>query len=133
MDANQTRIAHQCHAAAYSASMDFPNIIATLMAAGFEGYHVDYRARRTTYYLPDGHCIDVPDPVSTTIVAAAFDADSLRANIRQAQAQAPGYSYAGFCEHVKAAGCAGYVVSFSGRRVLYYGRTGELHVEHFPQ
>jgi len=33
---------------------------------------------------------------------------------------------------VKAAGCAGYLVSFLGRRVVYYGRSAETHVEHFP-
>ncbi|WP_293780352.1 hypothetical protein [Sphingosinicella sp.] len=31
-----------------------------------------------------------------------------------------------------AAGCAGYIVSFSGRRALYIGRTAEIHVEPFP-
>jgi hypothetical protein len=38
----------------------------------------------------------------------------------------------GFCERVVVAGCAGYIVSFSGRRALYVGRTAETHVEHFP-
>jgi hypothetical protein len=32
-----------------------------------------------------------------------------------------------------AAGCAGYIVSFLGRRVVYFGRTAETHVEHFPK
>jgi hypothetical protein len=31
------------------------------------------------------------------------------------------------------AGCAGYIVSFSGRRVVYVGRTAEVHTEYFPQ
>ena len=34
---------------------------------------------------------------------------------------------------VMAAGCAGYMVSFLGKRVLYFGRTAETHVEHFPR
>lgn len=38
----------------------------------------------------------------------------------------------GFCRKVAAAGCAGYVVSFPGRRAVYMGRTGETHVETFP-
>jgi len=33
----------------------------------------------------------------------------------------------------KAAGCAGYLVSFLGRRVLYFGRSAGTHVEHFPK
>jgi uncharacterized protein YbcV (DUF1398 family) len=43
-----------------------------------------------------------------------------------------GYTYQGFCSKVAGAGCAGYVVSLLGRRVLYYGRTGETHTEYFP-
>jgi len=34
---------------------------------------------------------------------------------------------------VVAAGCTGYLVSFPGQRAVYFGRTGETHVEHFPQ
>ena len=43
------------------------------------------------------------------------------------------YSYRGFCEKAKEAGCAGYLVSFLGRRVVYFGRTAETHVEHSPR
>jgi hypothetical protein len=34
--------------------------------------------------------------------------------------------------HAPPAG-AGYMISFPGRRVLYVGRTADLHVERFPQ
>ena len=40
--------------------------------------------------------------------------------------------YKGFCERILAAGCVGYHVSLAGRRCVYYGRTGETHVEMFP-
>jgi hypothetical protein len=53
--------------------------------------------------------------------------------VREAQRKAPGYTYVSFSEKVKAAGCAAYMVSFLGRRVVYFGRTAETHVEHFPQ
>ena len=53
--------------------------------------------------------------------------------MREAQANAPGYTYLGFCSKVRAAGCAGYLVSFLGKRVVYYGRTAETHVELFPK
>jgi hypothetical protein len=49
------------------------------------------------------------------------------------QANPADYSYVAFCEKAKAAGCAGYLVSFLGRRVVYFGRTAETHVEHFPK
>ena len=66
-------------------------------------------------------------------VAAQFDQPGVVAQIQWAQANPAQYSYAAFCKHVKARGCAGYVVSFLGKRVLYFGRTAEIHVEHFPR
>ena len=65
-------------------------------------------------------------------VPVAFDAGLVGEAVREAQAQVPGYTYGGFSEKVMAAGCAGYLASFSGRRVLYFGRNGETHVEQFP-
>ena len=64
--------------------------------------------------------------------ASALDAAALQAAIREAQQQVPGYTYKGFCEKAVSAGCAGYIVSFSGRQALYVGRTAETHVELFP-
>jgi uncharacterized protein YbcV (DUF1398 family) len=56
----------------------------------------------------------------------------VREAIREAQQAAESYTYKGFCDKVAGAGCAGYLVSFPGRRVLYFGRTGETHTEYFP-
>jgi len=66
-------------------------------------------------------------------VAAAFDATKVESLVRWAQANPADYSYLAFCEKAKAAGCAGYLVSFPGRRVVYFGRTAETHVEYFPK
>jgi hypothetical protein len=65
-------------------------------------------------------------------VASAFHPAGVQAAIREAQQMVPGYSYAGFCEKVASAGCAGYIVSFLGRRAVYFGRTAETLVERFP-
>jgi len=132
MDAEQQNVARACMAAAYDGSLDFPSIVGALAKAGFEGYTVDYRRAAHIYYLPDGDSIEITTPQSSGAVAARFDAAAVKAAIGEAQANAPGYSYRGFCEKVKAAGCAGYIVSFLGRRVLYFGRAAETHVEFFP-
>jgi hypothetical protein len=66
------------------------------------------------------------------VVAAEFNLDVVKAAIREAQALVPGYTYKGFCDKIKRAGCAGYLVSFPGHRVLYFGRCGETHTEYFP-
>ena len=66
-------------------------------------------------------------------VAEAFDTAAIQAAIREAQQLVPGYTYKDFCRKVMDAGCAGYIVSFSGRRAVYFGGTAETQVEHFPQ
>jgi uncharacterized protein YbcV (DUF1398 family) len=133
MDAPRIAIAEKCLNAAYDKTMAFPDIIATLIQSGFESYTVDYRRNTTTYFLPDGDSVVLDNHSSDVPVAAAFDQAGVAAQVKWAQANAADHSYAAFCKNVKALGCAGYVVSFPGRRVLYYGRTAETHVEHFPQ
>jgi uncharacterized protein YbcV (DUF1398 family) len=128
MDAQRIAIAQSCLQAAYDGSLAFPQI-----EAGFEGYLVDYRRQATTYFLPDGDSVVLETPASAEAVAAAFDQPGIAAQIKWAQANPPDYSYAAFCRNVTALGCAGYIVSFLGRRVVYFGRTAETHVEHFPQ
>jgi uncharacterized protein YbcV (DUF1398 family) len=133
MDAERIAIAKACLNAAHDGSLSFPEIIGKLVGAGFEGYAVDYRRNAQIYYLPEGDNVELALPHSAEPVAKAFASAGVEALVRWAQANGPDYSYAAFCEKVKAAGCAGYLVSFLGRRVVYYGRTAETHVEQFPQ
>ena len=132
MDAANLAIAERCLRGAEDDSLTFPEIVGALAAAGFEGYAIDFRAAVATYYRPDGDSATLPIHATEASMAPGFDAASVQAAIREAQALAPGYSYRGFRRKVVAAGCAGYMVSFSGRRALYYGRTAETHVELFP-
>lgn len=133
MDAERTSIAQTALHAAHGGSLSFPEIVGKLIAAGFESYAVDYRRNTQTYYLPDGDSVMLDMPPSCGSVASEFDAAEVERLVRWAQANPSDYNYVAFCEKVKAAGCAGYLVSFLGRRVIYIGRTAETHVEHFPK
>jgi uncharacterized protein YbcV (DUF1398 family) len=117
---------------AESNTMSFPEIVGTLMQEGFESYAVDFRRAIATYYLSDGDSVALSMHKLDGRVPPTFDPLSIQAAITEAQQLVPGYSYKVFCEKIAAAGCAGYLVSFTGRRVLYFGRTAESHVEHFP-
>lgn len=132
MDAQKIAIAEKCIAGAYGNTFSFPQAVGILMEAGFEGYLVDYRGHTRTHYLPGGEALVLPTPAEGVPVAEKFDGAAVSAAIAWAQSGAADYTYAAFNRQVMAAGCAGYLVSFSGRRVVYFGRTGELHVEHFP-
>jgi uncharacterized protein YbcV (DUF1398 family) len=132
MSANWKDIARATLEGSESGAITFPQTIKMLMEAGFDGYAVDFRRHTRAYYMPDGNAIElqilsIPEPV-----AERFDAIAVKAALREAQALVPGYTYAGFCGKVVKAGCAGYVVSLLGKRVLYYGRNGETHTEVFP-
>src|ERR1700749_15965 len=121
MDASLKAVVASCLKGAESNTMDFPQIVGTLMQHGFEGYAVDFRRAEATYYKPDGDSITLRAHRPDAPVAAAFDTGRIHAAIREAQQKVPSYTYRGFCEKVMAAGCAGYMVSFTGRRALYFG------------
>lgn len=133
MNAEKSRIAQACLDAAHDGTMSFPEIVTTLIEADFEGYTVDYRRNTSTYYLSDGDSVELLMHPSNAKIARAFNVDGIKAAIKEAQNNAADYSYEKFCKKVTTNGCAGYFVSFLGKRVLYFGRTAEIHIEHFPQ
>ena len=125
-------LAARCMAGAHDGTMSFPQIVGALMADGFDGYFVDYRTGMASYYGTDGSAHAVAMAHRYEAVAQAFDTAEVQAAIRHAQSGAVDYSYDGFNARVTAAGCAGYLVSLSGRRVVYLARSGETHVEMMP-
>jgi len=117
-------------AASNAGSISFGQVIGQLTAAGVESYHVDYRAARTTYYLPNGETHTLGFELPTTPVAPVFSTEGMVAAIRGAQAGT--VKYPEFKPLSQAAGCASYTVWIAGRHVTYHGRKGETHVERFP-
>jgi len=108
----------------------FGAIVKQLMDAGVERYHQDFLRSERTYYLPDGESEVVRNDVVSATPALGFSAAGVEAAVRAVQAGA--IKYKQFCRQVMEAGCVGYLVSLAGKRVVYYGRTGDMHVEHFP-
>lgn len=110
--------------------LHFGQVVALLAQAGVESYHADYRAGRTTYYLPDGSTQEVPLGPLLADIPPAFDAAAIQAAIRGAQQGR--VMYPEFKKLSQAGGCVGYTVWITGRHVTYFGRKGETHVERFP-
>ena len=132
MNTNWKGVAQVIHDESESGEITFPESVRMLMEAGFDGYVVDFRRSIRTYFMSDGASIDLetgrPGPVSER-----FDVAVIKEAIREAQALISGYTYESFCKKVASAGCAGYLVSIIGKRVLYFGRTGEAHTEYFHE
>ncbi len=132
MNTNWKELAREACEGAATGSKDFGQIVRMLMEGGLDGYLVDFRNSTQSFYLPDGSCHVIEIHRTSNPMAESFDAAIVKEAIREAQTKAPGYTYKGFCAKVIEAGCAGYLVSFPGKRVLYFGRSGETHTEYFP-
>lgn len=130
MNAEFGCVVEQCTADSDASRVSFPAVIGKLMSVGVERYHADLIRAEKTYFLPSGESRVIPNDDIGRVAAAEFSAPSVEAAVRASQSGE--ITYKTFCERVMEAGCVGYHVSLAGRRVVYYGRTGESHVEYFP-
>lgn len=109
----------------------FPEIVATLLEAGVEYYHVDYVGRCKRFYGEAGdRVVTAFDYEGLPDVAAALDVDLLRAAILDSQQN--GQKYREFSRRAMEAGVMGYFAFLRGKRVTYLGRAGDQHTEWFP-
>ena len=92
MNANWQDVARATNEGSESGAMTFPQSVRMLMAAGFDGYAVDFRRSTRTYYGPDGEAIELKT-APTEKVAERFDEAAIKEAIREAQALVPGYTY----------------------------------------
>jgi len=68
--------------------------------------------------------------IVTNKIIRSFDAAALRANILDSQRH--GQKYREFTRRAMAGGVQGYIAFLRGKRVTYWGRTGDQHTEWFP-
>jgi len=110
--------------------MTFPQVVQGLLEVGVESYLVDFAAKQKTHYLTGRTTHTVPMVLDPGPIAAAFDSAGLVAAIRGAQADT--VRYPEFVQRSTAAGVIGYWAFLTGKRVIYFGRQGEQHIEEFP-
>jgi uncharacterized protein YbcV (DUF1398 family) len=130
MDASVRDVIRESSRASDENRESFPVIVGKLSEAGVERYHADLVRSEKTFYLPNGQSETVPNEAIGVTPAVSFSAPGVETAVRAIQAGT--ISYKTFCERVLTAGCVGYHVSIAGRRAVYYGRTGDSHVEWFP-
>lgn len=130
MNATTTAVLHGCAQGALQGKLTFPEIVAQLTEIGVERYHADYSRQEITYYFPDGDSLVVVAPHPPHTTEDIFSPSGVASAVRQSQQNE--HSYLDFIRKSMAAGCVGYFVQITGRCVLYFGRKGECHVEHFP-
>ena len=125
-----TEVMHQVAVATEEGRMTFPQVVGKLLEIGVESYFVDFATGRKTHYSADGRTHTEPMILKLDPVAEEFSSSNLIAAIRGAQADT--VRYPEFVKRSTAAGVIGYWAFLAGKRVVYFGRKGELHIEKFP-
>lgn len=111
--------------------MTFPQVVRGLLEVGVESYFVDFATKQKTHYLADGRTHTVPMILEPGPITAELNCADLVAAIRGAQADT--VRYPEFVKRSTAAGVIGYWAFLAGKRVIYFGRKGEQHIEKFAK
>jgi uncharacterized protein YbcV (DUF1398 family) len=125
------QVIHELAIATQQGKMTFPQVVKGLLEVGVESYLVDFAAKQKTHYLTDGTTHTVPMILDPAPIAAEFNGSDLVAAIRGAQADT--VRYPEFVKRSTAAGVIGYWAFLTGKKVVYFGRKGDQHIEEFPK
>ncbi|MGB8543541.1 MAG: DUF1398 family protein [Candidatus Acidiferrales bacterium] len=109
----------------------FPEVVRRLLDAGVESYFCDLAVRQETFYMSDGKTHSEKMTLPPAQIALEFSPSEVVAAIRGAQADT--IRYPEFVKRSVAAGVIAYWAFLTGRRVIYFGRKGEFHIEEFPR
>jgi len=112
-------------------TMQFPEVVGTLLAEGVERYHADLARMEKTFYMPDGSNHIEKMEIGPLAIGEIFDVAAVKATILDSQIH--GQKYPEFLRRVTAAGSTDYTVYLRGQRAIYFGRNGDYHVEVFPR
>ncbi len=114
-----------------AAEIAFPQVVGKLMADGIESYHADLVRAENRFYSTNGESHVEPMDFPHERAADKFCAETVQGCVKMSQRGE--IKYREFLQRVLAAGCVYYVVYLTGKKVVYFGRDGATHTEHFPQ
>ena len=126
-----TEAMHNALGDSQAGKLTFPEVVAMLLSAGVESYFADLLRGEETFYTTDGETHRERMTLPPTKIADDFSQSEVVAAIRAAQADQ--IRYPEFVRRVAAAGAIGYWAFLTGKKVIYFGRKGEFHVEEFPR
>jgi uncharacterized protein YbcV (DUF1398 family) len=125
-----TNAMHEVMTRTQTGQMTFKEVVSRLLEVGVESYFVDFAAGKEVFYLSDGQTHEEKMVLPETPVAKDFSSAALQDAIRGAQNDT--IRYPEFVKRSTAAGVVGYWAFLAGKRVIYFGRQGESHIELFP-
>lgn len=131
MNSQTKEVIEKCADESHAGRLTFPEVLGRLVEVGVESYFADYREQSTTYYLSSNESVRIPMDMPGIDIPKSLNKNDVVSAIRGAQSDT--VRYPEFLKLTMAAGCIGYMVWIAGKHVSYFGRQGEIHVEHFPQ
>jgi uncharacterized protein YbcV (DUF1398 family) len=126
-----TEVIHEVLAESQAGRLIFAEVVRRLLEAGVESYFCDLARGEETFYMTDSKTQVEKMFLPAAPIAEEFSSSGLVAAIRGAQTDT--IRYPEFMKRSSAAGVIAYWAFLSGRKVIYFGRKGELHVEEFPR
>ena len=130
MNTDAVEIIKRCSAGSLDGRLSFPQVVGMLMDIGVSHYQVDFVRDEKTCYFRNDEFYTEPMPMPAEPIAQEFSPEGVAAAVKASQTE--GQAFPDFLVRVRKAGCIGYVAYLDGRRVVYTGRRGDEHVEHFP-
>jgi uncharacterized protein YbcV (DUF1398 family) len=122
---------HEVLAKTQAGELIFPEVVRKLLEAGVESYFCDLARGEETFYTSDGQTHVEKMTLPLAHIAEEFSSSAVAEAIRGAQADT--IRYPEFAKRSAAAGVIAYWAFLTGRKVIYFGRKGEFHVEEFPR
>ena len=125
-----TTVIHQVITESQAGKLIFPEVVRRLSEVGVESYLCDLANGTETFYMSDGTTYVEKMILPLSPIAEQFSASGIVAAIRGAQSDT--IRYPEFMKRSAAAGIIAYWAFLTGKKVIYFGRKGESHVEEFP-
>ncbi len=126
-----TNVIHAVMEESQAGKLVFPEVVRRLLDAGVESYFADLAKGEETFYMLDSMPHSEKMTVALAPIAEEYSPSGIVSAIRAAQADA--IRYPEFVKRTTAAGVIGYWAFLTGKKVIYFGRKGEFHVEEFPR
>jgi uncharacterized protein YbcV (DUF1398 family) len=128
--ATQVETIHEVLAESHAGKLIFPEVVRRLLAAGVTSYFVDLLRAEDVVYLADDASFTAPLSLQLDPIAQEFSKSNVVADIRAAQRDE--VRYPEFMRRAAAAGVVAYWAFLTGKKVMYFGRNGQVHTEWFP-
>jgi uncharacterized protein YbcV (DUF1398 family) len=124
-------VIHEVLAESQAGKLVFPEVVRRLVEVGVESYFCDLAVGQETFYMSNGETHVETMILAKRAIAEEFSSSGIVAAIRGAQTDT--IRYPEFVRQATEAGVIAYWAFLSGKKVIYFGRKGEMHVEEFPR